>query len=231
MPTPFDVPLKDRLAAALTRVINLRREIVEDGALVARWQAVKRYQADRLRETYADLLDSPRYRAAAEFFLDELYGEKDFEQRDREALRVAPKMARLLPERAVETMTLAVELDELSEILDARLAGCIDALPIDAAVYERAYRAAGTRAEREQQIEMVVRIGRSLDKLARMPLLSGMLHMMRGPAQAAGLEHLHHFLVRGFDAFRAMQGASEFLATIERRETALMQRVLGGESR
>jgi hypothetical protein len=227
MAGPLDSPLKDRLAAALTRVINLRRDIVEDTELVVRWQAVKRYQAQRLRDTYADLLVSPRYRAAAEFFLDELYGEKDFEQRDREALRVAPKMARVLPERAVETMTLAVELDELSEILDARVAGCIDALPIDGAAYARAYRAAGTRAEREQQLEMVMRIGRALDKLARMPLLSGMLHMMRGPAEAAGLQHLHHFLVRGFDAFRAMQGAGEFLATIRARETALMHKLLG----
>lgn len=223
----LDLPLKDRLAAALTRVIELRRQIVEDTELVARWQAVKRYQAQRLSETYADLLVSPRYRAAAEFFLDELYGEKDFEQRDREALRVAPKMARLLPERAVETMTLAVELDELSEILDARVAGYVQSLPIDADAYARAYRAAGTRAERERQLEMVMRIGRALDKLARMPLLAGMLHVMRGPAEAAGLQHLHHFLVRGFDAFRAMQGAGDFLGTIQKRETALMQKLLG----
>jgi hypothetical protein len=227
MPGPLDAPLKDRLAAALTRVIDLRRDIVEDIELVVRWQAVKRYQAQRLRDTYADLLVSPRYRASAEFFLDELYGEKDFEQRDREALRVAPKMARVLPERAVETMTLAVELDELSEILDARVAGYVQSLPIDADAYARAYRAAGTRAERERQLEMVMRIGRALDKLARMPLLSGMLHMMRGPAEAAGLQHLHHFLVRGFDAFRAMQGAGEFLETIRARETALMHKLLG----
>lgn len=227
MPQSLDLPLRERLAAALTRVIDLRREIVEDTELVARWQAVKRYQAQRLRDTYADLLVSPRYRAAAEFFLDELYGEKDFEQRDREALRVAPKMARLLPERAVETMTLAVELDELSEILDARLAGYVQSVPIEADAYARAYRAAGTRAEREQQLEMVLRIGRALDRLARMPLLSGMLHMMRAPAEAAGLQHLHHFLVRGFDAFRAMQGAGEFLELIRTRETALMQKLLG----
>lgn len=219
-------PLKQRLTEALTRVAQLRRDLMEDSELVARWQAVKRYQSERLRRTYPDLLHSARYRPAAEFFLEELYGEKDFEERDREALRVAPKMARLLPERAVETMTLAVELDELSEILDARVAERIVQLPLDEAAYARAYRAAGTREERQRQLDMVVEIGSALDRLACMPLLSGMLHMMRGPAEAAGLQHLHHFLVRGFDAFRAMQGAGEFLATIRQRETALMQQLL-----
>jgi len=215
-----------RLADALMRVMTLRRALLADPQLVVRWQAVKRYQSERFRRTYADLLASPRYRAAALFFLEDLYGEKDFEQRDREALRIAPKLARMLPDRAVETLALAVELDELSEVLDARLAAEI-APPIDDAVYARGYRRVGTRPERERQIAMVDRIGRALDGLARMPLLAGMLHVMRAPAEAAGLQHLHYFLVRGFDSFKAMRGAGDFLATINRREIALMNEILG----
>jgi hypothetical protein len=215
------MPHKQRLADALTRVIALRRSLLSDAALAERWKAVKKYQSRRLSKTYADLMQSARYRAAARFFLEDLYGEKDFEQRDREALRVVPKLARLLPERAVETMALAVELDELSEILDGRVAANIE-LPFDAADYERAYRRAGTLAERQRQIAMVDSIGRALDRLARMPLLSGMLHMMRAPAEAAGLQHLHQFLMRGFDSFREMRGAGEFLDIVRERETALM---------
>jgi hypothetical protein len=215
-----------RLADGLTRVMTLRRGLMADPQLVVRWKAVKRYQTERFRRTYADLLASPRYRAAALFFLEDLYGEKDFEQRDREALRIAPKLARMLPDRAVETLALAVELDELSEILDARVAAEVE-LPIDDAAYARGYRVAGTRPDRERQIAMVDRIGRALDGLARMPLLAGMLHMMRGPAEAAGLQHLHRFLARGFDSFKAMRGAGEFLDTINQREKALMDEIFG----
>jgi len=219
------MPQKKRLADALARVIELRRSLTADPQLSARWLEVKRYQSARLERTYADLLQSPRYRPAAMFFLEDLYGEKNFEQRDREALRVVPKIARLLPEKAVETMALAVELDELSELLDARVAGHVR-LPLDDAAYARAYHMAGTRDERMEQIEMVERIGRALDWLARMPLVSGMLHVMRGPAEAAGLLHLHEFLVRGFDSFKAMKGAREFLAIVREREIALMERLL-----
>lgn len=215
------MPHKQRLADALTRVITLRRALLSDPDLTARRRAVKRHQSERLRRTYADLLQTPRYRAAAEFFLDDLYGEKDFEQRDREALRIVPKLARLLPDRAVETMALAVELDELSEVLDSRVAAGVT-LPLDDEGYVQAYSGAGTRAERERQIAMVDSIGHALDRLARMPLLSGMLHVMRAPAEAAGLEHLHQFLVRGFDSFKAMRGAGEFLEIVRERETALM---------
>jgi hypothetical protein len=220
---------KERLACGLARVIELRRALHADPAVNARWLAVKHWQASRLARTYPDLLASARYRPASEFFLEELYGAKDFEARDNEALRVVPKLARMLPERAVETMALAVELDETSESLDARLAEAIR-LPVDAAGYARAYRETGTLAERQLQIETVDRIGRTLEKLARIPLLSGMLHMMRAPAEAAGFGHLHHFLQSGFDAFRAMGPAGEFLATIRSRETVLMQALFDGRT-
>jgi hypothetical protein len=219
---------KERLAGALSRVIELRLRLDADPALAQRWRSVKQWQSQRLRNTYPDLLSSPRYAPACEFFLDELYAAKDFTQRDNEALRVVPKLARMLPDRAIETMALAVELDELSESLDARLAGRVR-MPIDDAAYADAYRAAGSAAERERQIAMIDRIGRSLERLARIPFLSGMLHMMKGPAEAAGLGHLHHFLASGFDSFKAMGPADEFLTTIRDRETALMKQWLGAE--
>ncbi len=217
-----------RLAAALTRVIELRQQLERDPALGKKWHAVKSWQADRLRRTYPDLLASKRFAPACEFFLSELYGAKDFEQRDQEALRVVPMLARMLPERAVQTMALAVELDELSEELDARVARLV-ATPIDEARYADAYRTAGTRSEREHQIDTIDRIGRSLERLARIPLLAPMLHMMRAPAEAAGLGHLHHFLQAGFDAFTVMGAANDFLGTIRGRETALMESLFAGE--
>ncbi len=217
---------KERLAQALNRVIALRRRLETDPVLAERWRAVKRWQSERLQNTYPDLLASPRYGPACRFFLDELYAAKDFSQRDNEVLRVVPKLARMLPDRAIETMALAVELDELSETLDARVAGLIR-LPIDPMAYAEAYRAAGTRAERARQIETIGHIGHSLERLARIPLLSGMLHMMRAPAEAAGLGHLHRFLASGFDSFKAMGDAGEFLATIRERETALMRQWFG----
>jgi hypothetical protein len=217
-----------RLSAALTRVITLRETFDRQPELALPWKEVKHWQSQRLRRTYPDLFAVPRYKIAGEFFLSEIYGAKDFGQRDREALRVVPKLARMLPERAVETLLLAVELDEMSEQLDARVASHI-VLPVTDASYAAAYVLAGTPGERRAQIDHVQKIGGALERLARLPLLSGMLHLMRGPAEAAGLSHLHFFLQRGFDAFKAMGPAGEFLRTISDRETQLMDRLFSGD--
>jgi hypothetical protein len=68
-----------------------------------------------------------------------------------------------------------------------------------------------------------------LDKITRIKGLRIMLRMMRGPAHAAGLEHLQSFLEQGFDTFAVMQrskaGVAGFLNTISERERAWMVRL------
>lgn len=197
---------------------------------------LREWQAGRLAGTYADLLADARYGPAARFFLEDLYGPKDFTERDDEVARILPTMTRLLPTSAVRTFGLAIELDCLSEQLDAAL---IDALregvgtgapiSIDAARYAAAYRKCANRTDRERQIALVGEIGVALDALSEKPLVAKALRMMRGPAHAAGLGALHEFLERGFLAFRHMHGASEFLAVIGRRERRILDRLFAGE--
>jgi hypothetical protein len=219
-----DTELQNRLTGALDAVMALRRKLAADPELSRHWRAVKEFQAGRLRATYADLLATDRYREPCEFFLDELYGAHDFDQRDAETQRVVPKLAKMLPARAVETLLLAVQLDEMSERFDSELARKV-ALPVTAAGYAAAYPTVASEAERERQIALVDEIGKALDRLARIPMLSTMLHMMRGPAEMWGLSHLQHFLERGFDAFSGMRGAKDFLATIRRRELEVNRRL------
>jgi hypothetical protein len=189
---------------------------------------VKAWQAARLAGTYADLAANPRYAKATAFFLGDLYGTKDFSGRDSAMLRIYPVMVRTLPRGAVETAALAIEVDALSEELDRRVAACIEAGPVTDATYGRAYREAGTRAERLRQIELIDEVGQRLDVLVVKPLVYATLKLMRRPARLAGLEDLQGFLERGFEAFRHMGGAKEFLATIADREGRILSRLFSG---
>ncbi len=217
-----------KLGDALGRVIALRAELEQDPQHKKRWLAVKQWQIKRMRTTYADLLADDRYRAAAEFFLEELYGAHDVDQRDAEAQKVAPKLASLLPARAIDALLLAIQLEEMSERFDIEMARNIE-LPITAESYAEAYRATGTEAERVRQIELAEKIGKALEKLAKVPMLSTMLHMMRAPATMWGLSHLHRFLESGFDAFVGMRGAREFLQTTNRRELTINERLFADD--
>lgn len=192
-----------------------------DPALEARVQAVKTYQQRRFAQTYADLLAHPRYEAATRFFLHELYGPDDYRQRDAQFARVIPTLTRLFPDEVVDTVARLARLHALSERLDTRMAERLPSPDITAQGYADAWRACGEPASRRQQIELTMAVGESLDRLTRKPLLRQTLKLMRGPAQMAGLGALQGFLESGFDTFRAMRGAAEFLSTVRQREDTL----------
>lgn len=189
--------------------------------LNAKVRALKEYQQKRFRHTYADLLGDVRYGPACRFFLDELYGPADFSQRDAQFSRVIPSLVRLFPTDLVNTVGMLAELHDLSERLDTLMGRHLTAASVDANGYIYAWQATGRRSERFRQIELTLDVAKSLDSLTRKPLLKNGLRLMRSAARAAGLGELQQFLETGFNTFKAMKGAQDFVATVERRERAL----------
>ncbi len=212
-------------AAALARHLEVvdaeRQRRAAQPELLERVNALKRYQQRRFSHTYADLLASPRYGAAARYFLDELYGPTDFTKRDAQFARVAPAIARLFPSEVAETVAILGELHALSETLDTGMGLQLANERITAAGYIAAWQGVGRAADREQQIGLTLRIASHLDQITRRPLLRNALRLMRGPARAAGLGELQRSLENGFDTFRAMKGVDEFVALIDAREREL----------
>jgi len=208
--------------AAQLRVVDAERQRrIGSPALLARVTQLKAFQQRRFSYTYADLLASARYGAAARYFLAELYGPGDFTTRDAQFARVAPTIARLFPEQVADTIAILAELHALSETLDSDTALHLPDGPMTPLDYVRAWHAAGRAPDREHQIELTLRIAAQLDRVTRMPMLRNALRLMRGPARAAGLSELQRSLETGFDVFRDMKGAQEFIDLIGARERAL----------
>jgi hypothetical protein len=223
-------PQAEAIQAALAEVQAQRERRLADPALGRRVVAVKGYQQQRLRTTHADLLASERYRLAVTFFLEHLYGPEDFVQRDAQFARVVPTLVRLFPAEVVKTVSSLVELHALSEQLDTAMGTAMPSEAFDDAAYAAAWRAVGQPEARDRQLQLLLDVGHSLDRHTRSRLLRASLLMMRGPAKAAGLSALQHFLESGFDAFGAMGGADVFLRTIAERERALAVRLFAGEA-
>jgi hypothetical protein len=191
---------------------------------------VKAYQARRFERTYADLLSSDRYKAAARFFLEELYGPQEFGARDAQFARIVPALVRLFPDEIVRTVEALSRLHALSESLDDALAAALDRPVPDAPSYVRAWQRTGRSEDRRRQIELTLAVGAALDRYTRNPLLRSALRMMRRPAQSAGLGDLQRFLETGFDTFGLMGGAKEFLGTVQRREMALCEELFAPDA-
>lgn len=210
-----------KILAHLETVESQRARRAGEAGLNARVAALKAYQQQRFSHTYADLLQSSRYGAASRFFLDELYGPGDFTRRDAQFARVVPALVRLFPSEIVDTVATLAELHALSEALDTRMAQQLGTQRIAALDYVRAWQATGEASRRQQQIALTLNVAMRLDGFTRRVLVRNSLRLMRGPARAAGLGELQRFLEAGFDTFRAMNGAQEFIALVDYREQAL----------
>jgi hypothetical protein len=216
------------LGRLLERNAALRKVFADDPAARERLAELQRWQSQRLLRSHADLRANPRYRAAVEFFFNELYGGGDPHARDRDLQRVHHVMERLLPGEALRALMLAIELEILSQELDAEVAKGLPAGPVTVEGYAAGYRRAGRRADRERQIELLGVIGSYLDRVVKKPIIRGLVHLSRGPAHVAGFGSLQEFLEHGLDAFEGMKGAHEFLAMLREREWRAMERVFEG---
>lgn len=215
------MPAAELIHDRLRAVEAERSSRADEDGLTAKVCAIKEYQQQRFRHTYADLLRSERHGSACRFFLDELYGPDDFSQRDAQFARVVPALVKLFPKEIVDTVASLAELHALSEQLDTEMGRQLAQPGVDAASYIEAWQATGQPALRSAQIELTLDVARSLDSLTRKLLLRNGLRLMRPAARAAGLGELQRFLERGFDTFRAMNGAREFVEIVESRERAL----------
>ena len=215
----------DIIRQAVAQVGVLRAQTQATPDLHRATMAVKGFQSRRFAAGYADLLASPDFGAAARFFLQELYSERDYSERDRQFARIAGAIETFFPRQVVATAVAMARLHQQTEELDHRMALVWlqdKASRDDASRYVTAWRSVGEHAARDFQVQTVLMVGYELDRLTRKPGLRMLLRLMRKPANAAGLGSLQNFLENGFDTFAAMAArgalAQQFLDTIRSRE-------------
>ncbi len=226
------------MAQSMVVVESLRLARVANTRLHTQTQSLRRWQTQRFRSSYADILQDPHMGPAANFFLEELYGDKEFGQRDAQFVRISSTLERVFPKNVIHTATLLAQLHALSESLDAWLTQAWLQLhpdtPLDFFLYQTLWQLLldlpGYSAARQAQLLTTQELGQQLHRHTRLPGLGLMLRMMRGPASAAGLLDLQRFLECGFETFGQLGRAHKvplFLNTIVQRETAWLERLAG----
>ncbi len=238
---------KQTIQTAVEKVAQLRQVAAGTPGLAQAVSTIKAFQAKRFTGTYFDLLHTPQYQPATQFFLEELYSENDYAQRDAQFSRIAGTLERMFPQQVVQTAVSLAQLHSLTEDLDLAMAqhwlnSTINATnnasktADDTDRYITAWHQVGRRADRDAQLSGALAVGQELVTLTRTPGLRMALRMMRKPASLAGLAALQHFLESGFDTFAAMgpkkpskngqpEGPAYFLETVKKREAALIDQL------
>jgi len=195
---------------------------------------IKIFQNKRLENTYKDLLEDKGMRLACRFFLDQLYCTHDVSTRDHQVERVLPKLEKLLPGGAVDTVRKVIYMDYLAELMDDEITLFINEESwfsnpsLQEKNYIEAFGSQGQFDLREQQILLVQEVGESLRKLMRLPFLRPLLKMTRGAAQKANLEDFHDFLSQGLEAFASLDKPTLFFQLIQEREMSILEGIRQG---
>lgn len=207
-------------------VLRVCREARDASVDLARcYLAIKAFQTRRFESDYADILKGVEFGPALQFFLEELYGPRDFAERDRQFERISATVSEFFPAEVARTVEDLVELHALSESLDLAMAREVlqSSGKIDATDYRTAWRKLDCAVERRRQLDLVLSLGTQLGTLTRKRVLRRMLGMMRVPARLAGLEDLQSFLERGFDSFSGIHSSEALMRIIEARESAFLE--------
>ncbi len=221
----------DLLSRQLRRMQALRREEQRaDADWHRRSHELTRWQAQRWQTTHRDLHEHPRSRPAIAFFFEQIYSPRDFSRRDHELERIAPLAAKVLPAHGVRTLALSLEMNVLTQELDAALLAALEAEPgfdgiLTEERYLAAYRRCDDRPRRARQIELINVVGDDLDATVARPMVHAALKLAEAPARLAGLGELHALLAQGCIAFRKVGGARRVLRTIVRREKRILERI------
>ncbi|WP_100656838.1 FFLEELY motif protein [Alteromonas flava] len=218
--------------------VNARRDLAAKMGKLDAVMQLQEWQCRRLLTTHADLRAEPTFADAMQFFVDELYGPKDFSQRDKDLTRVIPKLAAVLPEKALKALDDALRLNALSFDLDLDMVDALvqidarDALDngdLSALDYASAYRQVGRPEQRAEQIDIVEQLGLQLADVVHVRGINLLIKMARKPAELAGVIALHEFLADGFAAFKQLGDVRAFLDPIVSRERAIMTRLFAAD--
>lgn len=237
MPPETTLPTAREAAQLLTHIVEARpgkHVKVEPGELPYEIKVLREWQSTRLAYTHHDLLEHSRFRPATQFFLSDVYAPRDFSQRNYDIQKAYDAMRKAVPERVVHTLAETIELHAFTDELDSKLAEALfDHLAIGEHItpeaYAEAYRLCDNYDDRVRQIDMIVKIGQSVDRIVRLPFIGITLRLAHTPAVLAGWHELQGFLERGYSAFKHMKGAADFLNIIETREKKVLDRIYAGD--
>lgn len=232
------VPSARDAAQLLTHLVEARpgkHVKIEGGELPRDIKLLREWQSARLSLTHNDLLQHPRFRPATLFFLSDVYAPRDFSQRNYDIQKAYDAMRKAVPDKVIHVLAETIELHQFTDELDQRLADVLfgqlgghEGITPDK--YAEAYRVCDNCDERVRQIDMIDAIGRSVDRIVRLPFIGLTLRLAHTPAHLAGWQELQGFLERGYAAFKHMKGASDFLDTIVRREKLILDRIYAGDA-
>ncbi len=194
-------------------------------------RGLQRFQSERLVQTYADLTADAQYTAIGDFFFSRLYGPGGFSFSDTkiESLRQAVDGKIYRP--VTLAMDKVLDLRELSDHLDNRMAeemrACHLGPDLTPDQYQTIYRRLDNYDQRIYQIDLAVDATRTIHQLSRKWMVAVALKTVHLATHALNLGDIMDIINEGYAAFRQVRRIDPFLEALSRREKAWHRHLWG----
>jgi len=219
----------DALNAQLARYRALEHH--HNPALAAQLLEVQNWQKARMQHTHRALFAQPEHQLIAAYFLNRLYGGADFAilaDQFEQVLLKAHKIEKMVPDSAVATGTLGIELAVLAIELDEQLANWLQQQQVsslDDHSMLAAYLAVNQAERRLHQMAVLNELGLKLDKYVRSLMIQTAFKMAKGTAYKRNFAPLYDFTAEGFAAMKSLDSAAGFIAAFTQAECEIIQQV------
>lgn len=199
--------------------LKLARTFNQDNSsFVNTKKQVKVYQIKHIEADNQDFIKDFNAKGALNFFLEEIYGTKDLSKRDEEVERFISTMEKLISKDTLEVIFNAVNLNLITETLDNQMAEQLSE-NFTQEEYQSAYLKT-SKSLREEQVDIVEKLGNSLSSLVKIPFLGMLMKTMTIPAKAQNVYNLHLFLQKGLEVFKSTKNSNAIINTVANREKA-----------
>ncbi|MEC7121015.1 MAG: hypothetical protein VXW65_14100 [Pseudomonadota bacterium] len=221
----------DSLKSLLTRYRALEHH--HNTLLAEQLNAVQVWQKNRMQTTHHDLFTQPNHLLMAEYFLNRLYGGAEFNilagQFER-VLEKTKKLEKIVPDSAISTGTLGIELAVLAIELDEQLATLLlgqqqHIVEPDDARMLAAYQQANQAEQRIHQMALLNELGQGLDKYVRSFMIQTAFKMAKNTAYKHDFAPVYDFTAEGFAAMKPLTSAADFIAGFTAQECEIIDRV------
>jgi hypothetical protein len=189
------------------------------------------FQVKQLKRNFNDLYTSKEYGQICEFFAQDIYGPRDFEERNRSFEQISSYFRNALGERLFHGLIRLLDLYELSDALDDLMVVTLEKMGVKKNIsqeqYDEAYYRCNNYDERIQQLDLVVECFHFTHSLCQYRFIGTILKTARMTSHLfiTSKESIVDMLERGYHALRPVKNIKLFTDIIYERELKRLNRI------
>jgi len=189
------------------------------------------FQVKQLKRNFSDLYTSKEYGQLCEFFAQDIYAPRDFEERNRSFEQISSYFRNALGERFFHGLIRLLDLYEMSDAMDDLMVMTLEKMGVRKNIsqeqYDEAYYRCNNYDERIEQLDLIVECFHFTHNLCQYRFIGMILKTARMTSHlfSSSKDSIVDMLERGYQALRPVKNIKPFTDTIYERELKRLNRI------